>query len=177
MDLSNQQAATYSALEQLRNGRELEIRSLKPDDRAELIAAVDRASPQSLYRRFLGARRGFTDKEIDFFVNVDFFSHVALVALLNEGGRSVIIGGGRYVVLQPGQAEVAFAVVDQHQGQGVGAALMKHLARIARQSGLKEFVAEVLPENLPMLGVFKSSGLPLSIKREPGLVHIVLRMV
>ena len=79
---------TYSAMEQLPNGAQVEIRALRPDDRAaEPIAAVDRASSQSLYRRFFGARRSFTEKEIDFFLNVDFVSHVPLVAVLDEGGR------------------------------------------------------------------------------------------
>jgi GNAT superfamily N-acetyltransferase len=81
-----------------------------------------------------------TEKEIDFFLNVDFVSHVALVAVLNEGGRSAIVGGGRYIVLQPGTAEVAFVVIDQRQGQGIGGALMKHLAAIARQVGLRNLL-------------------------------------
>ena len=168
---------TYSAMEQLPNGAQVEIRALRPDDRAELIAVVDRASSQSLYRRFFGAKRSFTEKEIDFFLNVDFVSHVALVAVLDEGGRSAIVGGGRYIVLQPGTAEVAFVVIDQRQGQGIGGALMKHLAAIARQAGLKEFVAEVLPENVPMLRVFDKSGSSLSKKLEAGVMHIVLQLV
>jgi ribosomal protein S18 acetylase RimI-like enzyme len=69
--------------------------------------------------------------------------------------------------LQPGKAEVAFAVVDEYQGQGIGAALMRHLAAIAREAGLKELVADVLPDNIPMLKVFEKSGLRVrSTKRE-----------
>jgi len=34
------EAANYSACETLRNGRRVEIRALRPDDRADLIAAV-----------------------------------------------------------------------------------------------------------------------------------------
>ncbi len=128
-------AAKYSAIEALRNGRRVEIRALRPVDHADLLAAVARTSAQSLYRRFFGAKRDFTEQEIEFFLNVDFIHHVALVAVLAEGGRSIIIGGGRYVVLQPGKAEVAFAVVDQYQGQGVGPALMRHLAAIAGKRG------------------------------------------
>ena len=45
-------------------------------------------------------------------MNVDFINHVALLALSEDGGQSVIVGGGRYVVVQPGKAEVAFMVVD-----------------------------------------------------------------
>jgi hypothetical protein len=60
--------------------------------------------------------------EIDFFLNVDFVDHVALVAVMDESNRPVIAGGARYVVVEPGKAELAFAVIDQYQGQGLGAA-------------------------------------------------------
>ena len=125
------------------------------------MAAVRRSSAQSLYRRFFGLKRHFSEQEIAFFLNVDFVSHVALVAMIDEGGRPVIIGGGRYIVEQPGKAEIAFAVVDEYQGQGIGAALMRHLAGIAREAGLKELTAEVLPDNISMLRVFEKSGLRL----------------
>jgi GNAT superfamily N-acetyltransferase len=168
------EAANYSAFETLHDGRRVEIRALRPDDRTELIAAVGRSSAQSLYRRFFAVKRDFAEPEIEFFLNVDFVDHVALVAVLDESGRPAIAGGGRYIVVEPGKAEVAFAVVDPYQGQGIGAALMHHLAAIARGAGLKELMAEVLPENVPMLKVFERSGLPLSIKRERQVVHVAL---
>ncbi len=168
--------AKYSAIEALHDGRRFEIRALRPDDRADLLAAVSRTSGQSLYRRFFAVRRGFTEPEVAFFLNPDFVDHVALVAVVEESGRPVIVGGGRYVVVQPGKAEVAFAVVDQYQGQGIGAALMRHLAAIARGAGLEELIAEVLPDNIPMLKVFEKSGFRLSTKREPQVVHVVLRL-
>jgi GNAT superfamily N-acetyltransferase len=171
------EAAKYSAVELLRNGLRVEIRSLRPDDRAELVAAIGRTSTQSLIRRFFAAKRGFTEQEIAFFLNVDFVSHVALVAVVEEGGRPVIVGGGRYIILQPGKAEVAFAVIDERQGQGIGAALMQHLVAIARKSGLKELIAEVLPDNVPMLKVFEKSGLRLSTTREARVVHVTLQLL
>ena len=38
----------YSAIEALRDGCRVEIRALRPDDRADLIAAVGRTSDRSL---------------------------------------------------------------------------------------------------------------------------------
>lgn len=168
--------AKYSAVESLRDGRHLEIRALKPDDQVELMAAVDRSSAQSLYRRFFGVKRHFTDKEVEFFLHPDFASHVALVAIVEENGRPTIVGGGRYVVVQPGQAELAFAVVDEYQGQSIGSVLLRHLIAIARQAGLAAFVADVLPSNMPMLNVFRKSGLAVSTRREAGAVHVFLRL-
>ena len=161
-------------MEALRDGCRVEICALRPDDGADLIAALGRTSDRSLYRRFFGLKRSFTDKEAAFFVNVDFVNHVALVALIDEEGRSVIAGGGRYIVVQPGQAEVAFVVVDEYQGRGIGGALMRHLTSIARTAGLRTFVAEVLPENTPMLQLFKGSGLPLGMRREDQVVHVTI---
>ena len=170
------EAAKYSAIDRLRDGRMVEIRALTPEDKPGLLAAIDRTSSQSMYRRFFGAKREFSEKERAFFLDVDFVSHVALVAVVEEGGRADIVAGGRYIVQQPGTAEIAFVVIDDYQGQGIGAALLRHLAVLARDAGLKEFTAEVLPENIPMLKTFEKSGLKMSTKRESGTVHVALQL-
>ena len=170
------QSHKYSVIETLRDGRRLEIRALTSDDRSDLIAAVARTSAESLCRRFFVPKRSFTDQETAFFLNVDFVNHVALVAVLEEGDRPVIAGGGRYIVVRPGEAEIAFAVVDQYQGHGIGKALMRHLAAIAQAAGLKRLSAEVLAENLPMLRLFEQSGLRMRTKREADVLHVTLRL-
>jgi RimJ/RimL family protein N-acetyltransferase len=167
-------AADYSAVETLRDGRQVEIRALRPADRARLLDAVERTSEASRYRRFFAPKRAFSEKEIEYYLNVDFVSHVALVAVLEEGGRPVIAGGARYIASEPGRAEVAFAVDDPHQGLGIATRLMRHLVGIAREMGIKELVAEVLPDNAPMLKVFERSGLAMTVRREPGVVHVIL---
>jgi RimJ/RimL family protein N-acetyltransferase len=151
-------SGNYSATEHMRDGREIEIRALRPDDKDDMLAAVGRTGTQSLQRRFFVVKRGFSEKEVAFFMNIDFANHVALVALADEGGRKVIIGGGRYIVTEPGKAEIAFVVIDDYQGQGVGTLLMRHLAVIAGKAGLKELIAEVLPENAAMRKVFSKFG-------------------
>jgi GNAT superfamily N-acetyltransferase len=170
------EAAKYSAVERLRDGREIEIRALRPADEGDMLAAVDRTSAQSLYRRFFGAKRHFSESEKSFFLNVDFVNHVALVAVVKERSLSVIVGGGRYIVVRPGTAELAFVVVDEYQGQGIGAALMRHLTVLARDGGIKELVAEVLPENLPMLNVFQNSELNLQTRRRAGVIDVKLNV-
>jgi RimJ/RimL family protein N-acetyltransferase len=169
-------AAKYAATERLRNGASLQIRALLPSDRTEMLASIGRASKETLYRRFFAPKRGFSEREIEFFLNVDFISHVALAAVLSEGGRQVIVGGARYIVSQPGCAEVAFAIDDPHQKLGIATHLISHLIEIARAAGLEEFVAEVLPENVPMLKVFERCGLAMTTRRERGVVHVKLAL-
>jgi len=170
-------ATNYCSVENLSDGRLVEIRALRPGDRGGLLAAVDRSSAQSLYRRFFGVRRNFTEREIKAFSNVNFIDHVALVAVMEEHGRPAIVGGGRYIVLRPGRAEVAFTVIDEYQGKGIGKKLMHHLVDIARAAGIQEFIADVLPENTRMLNVFAKSSLHSKIERKAGVVEVTLRLV
>ncbi|MBX9841450.1 MAG: GNAT family N-acetyltransferase [Xanthobacteraceae bacterium] len=169
-------AAQYSAVELLRDGRQIEIRAFKPEDRPAFVAAAGEVGPRSRYLRFFTLKREFSEKEREFFLNVDFDKHVALVALTEEAGHKLIVGAGRYVGVEPGKAEVAFTVVDRFQGLGIGAALVRHLAIVAREAGLHELIAEVLPENKPMLHLFQKSGLPVSVAAEPDVVHITMRL-
>jgi hypothetical protein len=80
-------AATYAATERLRNGAVLDVRALQPYDRTEMPEAVDRFSNETLYRRFIASKRNFSECEIEFFLNADFTNHVALVAVLDDGGQ------------------------------------------------------------------------------------------
>ena len=169
-------AAEYLAREHLRDDRPITIRALRPDDRAEMLAAIGRTSMQSLQRRFFAPKKGFSEREIAFFLDIDFESHVAIVAEIAEDGRSVIAGGGRYIVVQPGKAEIAFVVVDAYQGHGIGTILMRHLAVLARDAGLKELVAEVLPENTAMLKLFKKFGFRPGSKGSPQVIHLALQL-
>jgi GNAT superfamily N-acetyltransferase len=170
------QADKYSAVETLRDGGRVEIRALTPDDRSDLLTAVARTSAKSLRRRFFVPKKNFTDRETAFFLNVDFINHVALVAVVEEDGRTVIVGGGRYIVVKPGEAEIAFAVVDDYQGRGIGSLLMRHVVAIARAAGVERLVAEILAENLPMLRVFEQSSLAVSTKRDAELLYVTLQL-
>jgi GNAT superfamily N-acetyltransferase len=172
-----QKPANYLVRETLRDGREVEIRAQRPEDRNALESAVARMSDETLYRRFFVVKHNFSEKETAYFLNIDFVNHVALVALADESGRGSVIGAGRYIAIDAGRAEASFAVIDEYQGQGVGSALMRHLTAIGRQAGLRELVAEVLGDNAAMLKVFEKSGLKMSAEREGPYVHVTLRFV
>jgi ribosomal protein S18 acetylase RimI-like enzyme len=166
-------ASTYSARARLKSGDEIEVRALRREDRDGLLAAVESLSDKSLYRRFFGIRRGFSEREISHYVDVDFRNHVALVAVATGGD---IVAGARYVLIAPGQAEVACAVTDGYQGQGLGTILIRHLAGIAKNAGVHELVAEVLPDNTGMLKVFRNTGYPAATRRQADAVHVTMQL-
>jgi RimJ/RimL family protein N-acetyltransferase len=167
---------SYSALEPMRKGGVVAIRAFRSDDRRSFLEAVRCSSDQTLYRRFFYPKRNFTAEEVEHYFSVDFVNHVALVAVLEEGGRDTIVGGARYIAMDCEKAEIALLVVDRYQGQGIGALLLRHLAAIARAAGLRKLSAEVLAVNAPMLKVFEKSGLPSKISRLTEVVCVELSL-
>jgi hypothetical protein len=84
----------YSATETLRDGRTVEIRAQSSQDREAMHAAIARSSSRALYRRFFAVRREFSEKETDYFLDIDFVNHVALVAVANEAGQPTMSSAG-----------------------------------------------------------------------------------
>src|SRR5260370_10019812 len=107
------------------------------------------------------------------FLDRGFKNHAGIVALADEGGRKVIVGGGRYIVFEPGRAEMAFVVIDTWQGRGIGSVLMRHLVKIASDAGLQELTAEVLPENAAMIKGFGKFGFSPAPRPDPQILTLV----
>jgi acyl-CoA synthetase (NDP forming)/predicted GNAT family acetyltransferase len=93
---------------------------------------------------------------------------VALIATVGDD----IVAVGRYDRTEPRTAEVAFNVSDAHQGRGLGSVLIEHLAAAARENGVHRFMAEVLPQNRKMLGVFRDAGYEVRHAYEDGVVSL-----
>src|SRR5215813_3048023 len=96
-DLKSKRAlelAKYEVVETLRDGRPVTIRAL------DRMTGTGSSRGQQQHRvavpSVLLAKRSFTEKEVAYFVNVDFVDHLALVVVLKEGGRPMIVGGARY---------------------------------------------------------------------------------
>ena len=53
------EAAKYSALEHLRDGRQIEIHALTLADEEAMLAAIDRTGASSLYRQFFWRKKAF----------------------------------------------------------------------------------------------------------------------
>lgn len=169
-------ATAYLAADTLRDGTAVQVRAVRAADAPAMLAAVGRMSEESVVRRFFAPRNGFTDEEVARFVEVDGRRQVALVAEIPSSAGGTVIGGARYIVLEPGVAELACAVEDGWQGRGVGTVLLRHLGALARAAGVREIRADVLAENLPMLRLLRGIGLPLAQTRESGAVHLTLTL-
>jgi GNAT superfamily N-acetyltransferase len=158
----------------IRARRPVEIRPIEPDDKDALLRGFERLSERSRYRRFLTPHDALTAEELRYFTEVDHRDHEALVAIDPDTGDGV--GVARYVrsVADPTAAELAVAVVDDCQGQGVGSRLVGALAKRARGEGIASFTALMLAENAEMLAVLRELGEVRELQRELGTVSVAV---
>jgi GNAT superfamily N-acetyltransferase len=140
----------------LRDGSRVRIRQIRPDDRAELADAFARLSVESRFRRFLSPIDELSERDLDFFTQVDHRDHEALVAVDAATGAGIAVA--RYVRIGDDCAEPAVVVADDWQGRGVGTLLLDALAERAYEQGIRRFEATVLATNAEALALLHGLG-------------------
>ena len=153
----------------LADGSTLRLRAPGPEDYDDVKAFYDRLSPESRYMRFHGAVR--TDVPSRFLVEAGGVDRVALIC---RHGERVVAAASYDRLLEPGVAEVAFAVADDFQRRWTATRLLEQLAAIAAERGIRRFDAEVLAVNHAALGVFKEAGFKVRRKGLGGEVRLML---
>lgn len=150
----------------------LEIRPIAPEDKEALAEGFARLTPQSRYRRFLSPRGKLSARELRYFTEVDHRDHEALVAV--KPGTDEGVGVARYVRSKedPAEAEVAVAVIDEWQRQGVGTRLLTALAERGREEGISRFTGLVLADNEVMLNLLHELGSVRTGAIEDGAVNV-----
>ncbi|WP_431952985.1 GNAT family N-acetyltransferase [Actinacidiphila sp. bgisy167] len=154
----------------LRDGGAAHVRPIAPDDAERLVSFYEKVSDESKYYRFFAPYPRLSDRDVHRFTHHDYRDRVGLAALV--GGE--FIATVRYDRTDDGEAEVAFLVQDAHQGRGVASALLEHIAAVARERGIRRFVAEVLPANQKMIKVFTDAGYTQQRSFTDGVVRLEL---
>jgi GNAT superfamily N-acetyltransferase len=157
----------------LRDGTEIVLRRIRPDDAGLLVAGMSRLSAESLRLRFLAPRSHLTAAELRYLTEVDFVDHYAVVAV-HAAEPSRLAGVGRWVrdAGDPASAEVAVVVCDDLQGLGLGTALGSALAEAARARGVTRFTATILSENRPAQRLFRHLSGQLTARGEAGVCEL-----
>lgn len=143
------------------------MRPLLPTDRDGLQRAAQKASAETLRRRFFTSVVP-SERMLDYLVFVDYIDHFAWVCLSEDGEG---IGIGRYIRDHDdlSRAEFAFTVADDWQGNGVGTRLLGAVGATAHSAGIDELEAHFLVENAAAKNLFDKANASFC-RNEPGVL-------
>ena len=162
----------------LRDGTDILIRPIGPEDAEREQAFVRGLSTESRYFRFMSALRELPPDMLYRFTHPDFQRELALVAVVGEDAASRLVGVARCVADPDGTgAEFALAVADEWQNRGVGTRLLGELMCAARAIGLQRIWGEILATNVRMLGLMAALGFEIESAPGDALLRRAIRLI
>jgi acetyltransferase len=157
---------------ELTGGVPVTVRPIRPEDAEMEASFVRNLSDHARHFRFGTAMRELTREMLVRFTQIDYDRELALLALVEQGGRETEIAVARWARTGPDSADIAIVVGDAWQGKGLGRRLLTHIIAIARARGVSRFEGEMLAENLPIRRLLASLG--FAFRRDPEGGDIVL---
>lgn len=156
-----------------RTGLRIFLRPVKIADEPLLREFFYSLSDESMYQRFLSARKDIPHDVLQDFVAVDYTEKMMILAILEKDARTCVCGLGQYGLNRDMHtADVALAVRDDCQNQGVAAELLSYLTYLAKRQGLLGFTAEVLVGNGPVFRLFDKRGFAVTKRNESGVIEM-----
>ncbi|MEI6044252.1 MAG: bifunctional acetate--CoA ligase family protein/GNAT family N-acetyltransferase [Chloroflexota bacterium] len=167
----------------LRDGTDIMIRPIRPEDEPLMVKFHETLSERSVYYRWLhmmNLSQRVAHERLIRICFIDYDREMALVAIHKhpETGVQELIGVGRLTKLH-GATEGEFAVLigDQFQRTGLGTELLSRLVEIGRAEKLQRIIGDILPENRGMQQVSKKLGFRLRYSIEDRLMKAILNLV
>lgn len=150
-------------------GTPVTLRTIEPDDVDRLRRLFYRFSPETVYWRFFTPIHTPKEEVLRRFAVVDHRERDAVVAAAGDE----IVGVARYDQA-PGtdEADTAVVVEDAWQGRGLAKALLRRLAELAREHGIRVFTALILGENVRSRHLFFSVFSDIDARLEDSEWHL-----
>ncbi|MFB2923160.1 MULTISPECIES: bifunctional acetate--CoA ligase family protein/GNAT family N-acetyltransferase [Aerosakkonema] len=157
----------YVAAWQMKNGAEVTIRPIRPEDEPLSVKFHQTLSEETVYLRYahlVKLSQRTAHERLSRLCFIDYDREMALVTeyVNPETGQAQIIGIGRLSKLHgTSEAEFSMLVSDRFQRQGLGTELLRRLVQIARDEKLDRITADILSNNMAMQRISEKLGFRL----------------
>ena len=169
----------YEKVWTLKNGLQLGVRPIRPEDEPMMVDFHRRLSEESVYLRYFSALK-FSQRvahsRLIRVCHVDYDRDIALIITYQkEDGEHEIVAAGRLTKSHGlNEGEYSMLIADDWQKLGIGTLLLKQLVQIGRDENLKQITADILPTNTGMMRVTEKAGFTMT--HEEGLIKARLEL-
>jgi acetyltransferase len=172
----------YAGLFVLKDGTQLNIRPIRPEDEPQLVRFHSTLSEQSVYRRYfalINLDSRIRHERLIRACFIDYDRQMALVAELPNQDHSPgeIIAVAR-VIKSPlqNEGEVAAVVSDSFHRKGIGRELVNRLVAFGKDEKLEALRASVLADNPAMQKLLEGAGFEFHESNAPEILEGELRV-
>ena len=157
----------YVAPWTMKDGNEVTIRPIRPEDEPALVRFHETLSERTVYLRYfhlMNLEQRIQHERLTRICFIDYDREMALVAERRnpETGESEILGVGRAMKIHgTTEAEVAVVISDQWQGRGLGKELLARLLIVGADEKLSKLTADILPDNRDVMRICEKLGFTL----------------
>ncbi len=146
----------YITKRTLKNGVNVTLRPIKPEDEKRFNALFKSLSPQSIRFRFFETIKEMSHDTLSRYCNLDYDREIAIVAQLED---TSLIGVVRLIFdVERKNGEFAIMVSDSWHGLGLGSKLMDYIIDIGKDLKLETIYSDISPENTKMLNLCNHKG-------------------
>src|SRR4051794_20691587 len=143
---------------ELDSGLRIGLRLSRPSDAPRVRAFLERLSRETRLKRFFMAMPDIDERTVNHFTFYNPRQRIVVAATAPVAGGEEIIGMADIALVDTGVAELGIVVDDEHQGSGVGGALIEAVSSLAAAHGATHIRAELLDHNRPMLRLLERLG-------------------
>jgi len=165
----------------MKDGKEVTIRAIRPEDEPLLIQFHQKLSERSVYLRYfqpLKLTQRVAHERLSRICFIDYDREMVLVAERpDEQGQTEILAIGRMSKLHgTNEAELAAVAIDAAQHKGLGTELYRRLIALARHERVGKLVSNMLPENKEMRALCLKLGFKMFSSLEDNMVRAELKL-
>ncbi|ABF42007.1 CoA-binding protein [Candidatus Koribacter versatilis Ellin345] len=171
----------YVAKWKMKNGEEVMIRPIRPEDEPTMIQFHQALSERTVYLRYfqpLKLSQRTAHERLTRICFADYDREMPLVVVRKpENGDAEILAVGRLSKLHGrNEAELAALVRDGAQHLGLGSELYRRMLQVARDEKIAVVSSNMLAENHEMRAICKKLGFELKSEVEDNTIHAELAL-
>ena len=157
-------------------GKFLRVGSVLPHNKKQISEGLRDMSPESIRNRFLGSKRDFSEKELEYLTTLDGWNHYAIGMEERQTHRGVAIIRLVRASHSETEAEVAITIIDEYQKKGLGTFLMNLIFLAASERKIERLSFTFLPGNEGILRLIQKAGIPLPGPHTHDYVQMFIEM-
>lgn len=154
---------------------DLRLGSILPRNKKQISEGLNYMSAASIRNRFLGSKKAFSEKELEYLTVLDGWNHYAIgIEELSGLKRGVAIIRLVRSSDNAHEAEVAITIIDEYQKIGLGNLLMDLIILAAIERDITRLSFTFLPQNEAIQKLVRRAGIPILGPHGADFVQIYL---